>query len=88
MSSQILLCLFHPCIAQLFPLSVRPPSTYGRPHTDIQAGFLKWISLLYRNQGSLFFKPRPLDWSEQIVVVTGGATLIGFYWHFHDSRRV
>lgn len=38
---------------------------------------LKWISLLYRNQGSLFFKPDPLDWSEQIVVVTGGASGVG-----------
>ncbi|KAG2155034.1 retinal short-chain dehydrogenase reductase [Suillus bovinus] len=38
---------------------------------------LKWISQLYRNQGSFFFKPEPLDWSEQIVVITGGASGVG-----------
>lgn len=39
--------------------------------------FIKWISLLYRNQGNLFFAPEPLDWSEQIVVITGGSSGIG-----------
>ncbi|PPQ66592.1 hypothetical protein CVT26_009492 [Gymnopilus dilepis] len=37
----------------------------------------KWFSRLYRNQGSLVLRPPPLDWSEQIVVVTGGASGIG-----------
>lgn len=31
-----------------------------------------WLSLLYRNQGSLLFRPERFDWGEQIVVVTGG----------------
>ncbi|EMD40937.1 hypothetical protein CERSUDRAFT_149498 [Gelatoporia subvermispora B] len=39
--------------------------------------FLKWYSQLYRNQGSLFFGHRPLDWHEQIVVITGGSSGIG-----------
>lgn len=39
--------------------------------------FVKWYSILYRNQGSLFFAPKRLDWSEQIVVVTGGSSGIG-----------
>ena len=30
--------------------------------------------MLYRNQGSLLVGPGPLDWGEQIVVVTGGKT--------------
>jgi len=38
---------------------------------------IKWISLLYRNQGSLLFRPRRLDWGDQIVVITGGASGIG-----------
>jgi len=38
---------------------------------------LKWYSRLYRNQASLLFGPRPLDWSEQIVVITGGSSGIG-----------
>lgn len=29
-------------------------------------------SKLYRNKGSLFFSSAPLDWGEQIVLVTGG----------------
>jgi len=38
---------------------------------------IKWYSRLYRNQGSLFFAPKRLDWGEQIVVVTGGASGVG-----------
>ncbi|KAH7887541.1 retinal short-chain dehydrogenase reductase [Phlebopus sp. FC_14] len=38
---------------------------------------LKWLSRLYRNQGSLFFAPRPLDWSQQIVLITGGSSGVG-----------
>jgi NAD(P)-dependent dehydrogenase (short-subunit alcohol dehydrogenase family) len=40
-------------------------------------GLIKWYSRLYRNQGSLFFRPPPLEWSEQIVIITGGASGIG-----------
>lgn len=40
-------------------------------------GFIKWYSRLYRNQGSLFFRPPPLEWNEQIVIITGGASGIG-----------
>ncbi|KAI0068718.1 retinal short-chain dehydrogenase/reductase [Artomyces pyxidatus] len=39
--------------------------------------FLKWYSRLFRNQGSLLFGPGALDWGEQIVLVTGGASGIG-----------
>jgi len=39
--------------------------------------FVKWYSKLYRNQGSLLFRPKPLDWSDQIVLITGGASGIG-----------
>jgi len=38
---------------------------------------LKWYSRLYRNQGSLLFGPGPLDWGEQIVLITGGASGVG-----------
>jgi len=36
-----------------------------------------WLSLLYRNQGSLLFRPNRYDWGEQIIVVTGGASGVG-----------
>ncbi|KAF9569259.1 NAD(P)-binding protein [Agrocybe pediades] len=39
--------------------------------------FLKWYSKLYRNQGSLLMRPKPMEWSEEIVIVTGGASGIG-----------
>ncbi|KAM5535527.1 hypothetical protein V8D89_010864 [Ganoderma adspersum] len=39
--------------------------------------FLKWCSRLYRNQGNLLFGPPRLDWGDQLVVVTGGASGIG-----------
>ncbi|KAH0839835.1 retinal short-chain dehydrogenase reductase [Lanmaoa asiatica] len=38
---------------------------------------LKWLSTLYRNQGSLLLAPEPLDWSEQIVLITGGSSGMG-----------
>ncbi|RDB19794.1 Short-chain dehydrogenase/reductase family 16C member 6 [Hypsizygus marmoreus] len=39
--------------------------------------FVKWYSRLYRNQGSLLFGPGRVDWGEQIVVITGGASGVG-----------
>lgn len=41
------------------------------------SGFIKWYSRLYRNQGSFILRPNRLEWSDQIVVVTGGASGIG-----------
>ncbi|KAJ6515643.1 retinal short-chain dehydrogenase/reductase [Mycena sanguinolenta] len=38
---------------------------------------IKWISRLYSNQGNLLYAPRPLEWSDQIVVITGGASGVG-----------
>ncbi|KAI9513327.1 retinal short-chain dehydrogenase/reductase [Russula earlei] len=39
--------------------------------------FLKWYSRLYRNQGNLLFGPGAVDWGEQIVLITGGASGVG-----------
>jgi len=38
---------------------------------------LKWYSRLYRNQASVLFGPPPVDWGEQVVVITGGASGVG-----------
>ncbi|KAJ7129414.1 retinal short-chain dehydrogenase/reductase [Mycena epipterygia] len=38
---------------------------------------IKWVSRLYSNQGSLFYAPRPFDWGDQIVVITGGSSGVG-----------
>ncbi|KAI0307095.1 retinal short-chain dehydrogenase/reductase [Multifurca ochricompacta] len=38
---------------------------------------LKWYARLYRNQGSLLFGPGAVDWGEQIVLITGGASGVG-----------
>jgi hypothetical protein len=38
-------------------------------------GFIKWCSRLYRNRES-FLSGRPLDWSEQVVVITGGSSAL------------
>lgn len=35
-------------------------------------GMVKWYSLLWRNQGSLLFAPPRLEWSDQVVLITGG----------------
>jgi len=37
----------------------------------------KWCSRLYSNQGSLFYAPRPFEWGDQIVVITGGSSGVG-----------
>jgi NAD(P)-dependent dehydrogenase (short-subunit alcohol dehydrogenase family) len=39
--------------------------------------FIKWYSRLYRNQGSLLFAPPRIDWSNEVVLITGGASGIG-----------
>ncbi|KAF9779449.1 retinal short-chain dehydrogenase reductase [Thelephora terrestris] len=39
--------------------------------------FTKWCSRLYRNHENFLFASPPLDWSEQIVVITGGASGVG-----------
>ncbi|CAK5275369.1 unnamed protein product [Mycena citricolor] len=39
--------------------------------------FIQWCSLLYHNQGSFWYAPKPMEWSDQIVVVTGGSSGIG-----------
>lgn len=38
---------------------------------------LRWYSRLYRNQGNLLFGPGSVDWGEQIVLITGGASGVG-----------
>lgn len=43
---------------------------------NLDAGFIKWCSLLYRNHENLFFRNPPLDWSEQVVVITGGSSAV------------
>jgi hypothetical protein len=60
-----------------------------RTLNSTEPGLFKWCSRLYRNQGSLFFAPAPLDWGEQIIVVTGGEftwTAFGSDWLIRDSR--
>jgi hypothetical protein len=54
------------------------PSSKRRTSRNIYTlvGFLKWYSRLYRNQGSLLLAPSKFDWSEQIVVITGGALAV------------
>jgi len=39
--------------------------------------FIKWCSLLYRNHEGFFFGGPPLDWGEQVVVITGGGSGVG-----------
>ncbi|KAL9713142.1 hypothetical protein Ac2012v2_004383 [Leucoagaricus gongylophorus] len=53
--------------------------SYSAAHFVVVSAFwfIKWISLLYKNQGNFFLAPEPLDWSEQIVVITGGSSGIG-----------
>ena len=51
-------------------LSIRASTLNNR-----NIGFIKWCSLLYRNHENLLFGSPPLDWSEQIVVITGGPLL-------------
>ncbi|KAJ7721179.1 retinal short-chain dehydrogenase/reductase [Mycena maculata] len=38
---------------------------------------IKWISRLYSNQGNLLYAPRPFEWGDQIVVITGGSSGVG-----------
>ncbi|KAJ7068544.1 retinal short-chain dehydrogenase/reductase [Mycena amicta] len=38
---------------------------------------IKWLSHLQYNKTSFLYAPRPLEWSDQIVVITGGASGVG-----------
>ncbi|PFH51298.1 hypothetical protein AMATHDRAFT_75026 [Amanita thiersii Skay4041] len=38
---------------------------------------VKWCSKVYRNQGGVFSRPEKLDWCEQTVLITGGASGVG-----------
>lgn len=38
---------------------------------------VKWCSRLYDNQANVLYAPPPLEWNEQIVVITGGASGVG-----------
>jgi len=68
---------FHLLCAPLGVLCVELFSMSSPRRLINASGFIKWYSRLYRNQGSLFFRPAPLEWSEQTVVITGGASGIG-----------
>ncbi|KAF7301907.1 hypothetical protein MIND_00756700 [Mycena indigotica] len=38
---------------------------------------IKWLSHLQYNKASFLYAPRPLEWSDQIVVITGGSSGVG-----------
>ena len=57
------------CTSTILPTPSGPLNNRG-------VGFLRWCSLLYRNQENFFFGSPPLDWSEQIVVITGGPSAV------------
>lgn len=67
-----LLWLFPHVTALQFARSVGGTFSSDASSHWLAIGLLKWLSTLYRNQRSLFFAPEPLDWSEQIVLITGG----------------
>ena len=50
--------------------------------------FVKWWSTLHRNQGSFLFAPPPLDWSEQVVLITGGSCRFCYIlWSIDDTSQ-
>ena len=69
----------HPRLLQLLqrvPLCLLCVEDHALLHChplSCSAGFLRWYSRLYRNQGSLIFGPPRLDWGDELVVITGGA---------------
>lgn len=41
------------------------------------AGFLSHVTRVYNNEGSFFFRPPQINWENQVVVITGGASGVG-----------
>jgi len=74
--------LFHPFIACLIPLCQR---ALGAPYTSPQflstcayAIFISLLSILSAfDQRIAYGAPRQLDWDEEVVVITGGASGLG-----------
>ncbi|KAM0718449.1 hypothetical protein Q7P37_005519 [Cladosporium fusiforme] len=74
--------LFHPFIAWLLPLCMRSLSyPYTHPHfqyTLYYAVVISLLALLHKLDKRLAWgAPRRLDWDEEVVVITGGASGLG-----------
>ena len=70
----VLSAVYYVCVSLFCELRVL---SLSNAYLNLVLGFVKWYSRLYRNQGSLIYGPGPLDWSEQIVVLTGGSSGMG-----------
>ncbi|KAK1810203.1 hypothetical protein LTR12_015436 [Friedmanniomyces endolithicus] len=74
--------LFHPFIAWLIPLCQRavgaPYDSFNFTATCIYASLVTLVWVLgFLNQRIAYGLPRELDWDEEVVVITGGASGLG-----------
>ncbi|KAK0280077.1 hypothetical protein LTR35_008227 [Friedmanniomyces endolithicus] len=74
--------LFHPFIAWLIPLCQRavgaPYDSFNFTATCIYASLVTLVWVLgFLNQHIAYGLPRELDWDEEVVVITGGASGLG-----------
>ncbi|KAK0933118.1 hypothetical protein LTR29_015294 [Friedmanniomyces endolithicus] len=74
--------LFHPFIAWLIPLCQRavgaPYDSFNFTATCIYASLVTLVwALGFLNQHIAYGLPRELDWDEEVVVITGGASGLG-----------
>ena len=65
-----LVCIIILCVSRLIYTAT------GHVFNSQEIGFIKWCSLLYRNHENILFRSPPLDWSEQVVVITGGQSTL------------
>lgn len=72
----------HPFVAWMIPLCMRAQAMqWTHPAIQISIGYASLVSLLYflsiLNKQIAYSKPRTVDLSEEVIVITGGASGLG-----------
>ena len=87
MTLDLLLCvfsnsIFHPFVAWMIPLCLRAQATpYTAPSFVYTTAYASLLTLLYflsiLNQRIAYGKPRDIDLTDEVIVITGGASGLG-----------
>lgn len=74
--------LFHPFVAWMFPLSARAlQAPYESPEFIVTSAYAALVTLVWIlagiNRRIAYGSPRELDWDDEVIVITGGASGLG-----------
>jgi len=74
--------IFHPFVAWMIPLSLRAQATpYHHLSFQISAAYASFLTIIYVlsvfNKRIAYGLPRSVDFSEEVILITGGASGLG-----------